>query len=188
MLAKDPLYISSKDYLATEEISPICHEYRGGEVFAITGGSRNHHAITVNLLVRLDAHLRGSGCRAFVEGMKTRVDAKNAFYYPDIVVTCDDRDRPSTDPYINHPCLIIEVLSPSTARFDRTTKFADYRTISSLTESVLVASDRLKVEVFQRDEQGKWAPSEEPGDDRITLKSVNCAIAIDEIYRDIDVA
>ena len=187
MLAKDPLYIAPADYLAAEEVSPSRHEYRDGEVFAMTGGTRNHHAITGNLHLILGNHLRGTGCRAFVEGMKTRVESKNAFYYPDIVVTCDDRDRPSTDPYISYPCLIIEVLSPSTARFDRTAKFSDYRGIPSLTEYVLVASDRRKVEVFQRDRDGEWGLSEDSEEDSITLKSVGCAIALDEIYRDITV-
>lgn len=187
MLATDPLYITPEDYLAAEEISPHRHEYRDGEVFAMTGGTRNHHAITVNLLVRLDAHLRGSGCRAFVEGMKTHVEAKNAFYYPDVVVTCDERDRPSDDPYISHPCLIIEVLSPSTARFDRTEKFADYRAIPSLCEYVLVASDRRQVEVFQRNNHGEWGLGNMPEDDTIWLASVDCAIALSEIYRDVNV-
>ena len=187
MLATDPLYISPEDYLAAEEISPHRHEYRDGEVFAMTGGTRNHHAITANLHLILGSHLRGSGCRAFVEGMKTHVEAKNAFYYPDIVVTCDDRDRPSDDPYISHPCLIIEVLSPSTARFDRTEKFADYRAIPSLCEYVLVASDCQRVEVFQRNDEGQWGIGNVPEDDTIWLASVDCAIAFCEIYRDVNV-
>jgi len=187
MLATDPLYITPEDYLAAEEISPHRHEYRDGEVFAMTGGTRNHHAITANLHLVLGNHLRDSGCRAFVEGMKTHVEAKNAFYYPDVVVTCDERDRPSDDPYISHPCLIIEVLSPSTARFDRTEKFADYRAIPSLCEYVLVASDRRQVEVFQRNNHGEWGLGNMPEDDTIWLASVDCAITLSEIYRDVNV-
>ncbi|MFO8038350.1 MAG: Uma2 family endonuclease, partial [Sodalinema sp.] len=150
MLANDPLYITPEDYLAAEEISPIRHEYRDGEVFAMTGGTQAHHTIVGNLFFALKTHLRSSGCRIFAEGMKTRVEASNAFYYPDVVVTCDDRDRQPQSQYIEYPRLIIEVLSPSTARFDRTEKFADYRTIPSLEEYVLVSSDRQQVEVFQK--------------------------------------
>ncbi|MDC0831450.1 Uma2 family endonuclease [Geitlerinema sp. CS-897] len=187
MLATDPLYVSPEDYLAAEEISPIRHEYRDGEISAMTGGTRNHHAITANLHLILGNHLRDTGCRAFVEGMKTHIEANNVFYYPDIVVTCDDRDRPSDDPYISYPCLIIEVLSPSTERFDRTEKFADYRAIPSLSEYVLVASDRQHVEVFQRQHDGRWTLGSEPNDDTIVLVSVNCAAAFSEIYRDVNV-
>ena len=185
MLATNPLYITPDDYLAAEEISPLRHEYRDGEVFAMTGGTRNHHTITLNLGTALKNHLRGSGCRTFVEGMKLRVQESNSFYYPDVVVTCDDRDRPNNEQYINHPSLIIEVLSPSTARFDRTEKFADYRTIPSLSEYVLVSTDHQQLEQFQRDDRGQWHKLE--FDDSLQLASVDCAISIDEIYEDTDI-
>jgi Uma2 family endonuclease len=185
MLANDPLYITPEDYLAAEEISPIRHEYRDGEVFAMTGGTLNHSAIILNLATTLKLHLRGSGCRPFSEGTKTRVESSNAYYYPDVVVSCDDRDRPSKEQYIQYPRLIIEVLSPSTARFDRTEKFADYRTIPSLEEYVLVSSDRQQVEVFQKGDRGNWAivPTSNP----IQLASVNGAIALADIYEDTDI-
>ena len=186
MLATDPLYITPDDYLAAEEISPIRHEYRDGEVFAMTGGTRNHHTIALNLATALKIQLRGSGCHVFMEGMKLRIEESNSFYYPDIVVTCDDRDRPNNEQYINHPSLIIEVLSPSTARFDRTEKFADYRTIPSLTEYVLVSTDRQAVEVFQRSDRGVWQLAN-PGD-HVQLISVNIMIAIAEIYDDTDIS
>ena len=185
MLATNPLYITPDDYLAAEEISPLRHEYRDGEVFAMTGGTRNHHTITLNLGTALKNHLRGSGCRTFVEGMKLRVQESNSFYYPDVVVTCDDRDRPNNEQYINHPSLIIEVLSPSTARFDRTEKFADYRTIPSLTEYVLVSTDRQNLDIFQRDDRGHWSLASNT--DPIQLISVGCDVAIAEIYDDTDI-
>ena len=186
MLASNPLYISPEDYLAAEEVSPFRHEYRDGEVFAMTGGTLNHSAIIGNLLFALKSQLRGSGCCVFAEGVKTRVERRNAFYYPDIAVSCDSRDRPSNEQYINHPCLIIEVLSPSTARFDRTEKFSDYRTIHSLMEYVLVATDRQQVQVFQRGNDNQWSLS--PEADPITLASVKHKIAIADIYEDTDIA
>jgi Uma2 family endonuclease len=185
MLASDPLYISPADYLAAEEVSPIRHEYRDGEVFAMTGGTLNHSAIILNLATALKMHLRGSGCRPFAEGTKTRVAARNAFYYPDVVVTCDDRDRPSNEQYIEHPCLIIEVLSPSTARFDRTEKFTDYRAIATLQDYILVATDRRFVEHFQRDDRGNWTLCETT--DAIAINHLNCTIAIAEVYEDTDI-
>jgi Uma2 family endonuclease len=185
MLATDPLYITPDDYLAAEEVSPMRHEYRDGEVFAMTGGTLNHNTIISNLITGLKNHLRGSGCFVFSENVKTRIAERNAFYYPDLVVTCDDRDRPSNALYIEHPSLIIEVLSPSTARFDRTEKFADYRTIPSLTEYVLVSTDRQAVEVFRQDDQGNWQLANTA--DPVQLVSVNMAIAIAEIYEDTDI-
>jgi Uma2 family endonuclease len=185
MLATNPLYITPEDYLAAEEISPIRHEYRDGEVFAMTGGTQNHAMIVLNLATALKNHLRGSSCRTFAENMKTRAKAKNAFYYPDVVVTCDERDRQPKSTFIAHPRLIIEVLSPSTARFDRTEKFADYRTIPSLSEYVLVSTDGRQIEQFQRDDRGQWNKLEFA--DLLQLASVDCAIAIDEIYEDTDI-
>lgn len=186
MLATDPLYITPDDYLAAEEVSPIRHEYRYGEVFAMTDGTLNHNTIVLNLALALKRQLRGSGCYTFAENVKTRIEACNAFYYPDIAVTCDDRDRPNNEQYINHPRLIIEVLSPSTARFDRTEKFADYRTIPSLTEYVLVSTDRQAVEVFQRSDRGKWQLA--TAADPVQLISVNSEIAIADIYEDTDLS
>jgi len=159
----------------------------------MTGGTLNRSAIILNLATALKMHLRGSGCRPFAEGTKTRVAARNAFYYPDVVVTCDDRDQPSNQQYIEHPCLIIEVLSPSTARFGReaspqeirTEKFADYRAIATLRDYILVATDRRFVEHFQRDDRGNWtltAPT-----DAIAINHLNCTIAIAEIYEDTDI-
>jgi len=185
MLATDPLYISPEDYLAAEEVSPVRHEYRDGEVFAMSGGTRNHHAIAGNLFFLLKSHLRGSGCHVFMEGMKTRVETSNAFYYPDIVVTCDDRDRPNNEQYIEYPTLIIEVLSPRTARFDRTEKFADYRTIPSLSEYLLVSTDSRTVEQFHKDERGNWNPIAIA--DSLHLASIDCPIAIADIYEDTDI-
>ena len=187
MLATDPLYISPEDYLAAEETSPTRHEYRDGEVFAMTGGTLNHNAIINRLSFALTAHLDGSGCHVFTESVKTRVEATNAYYYPDVVVTCDDRDRPSNAQSIHHPCLIIEVLSPSTARFDRTEKFADYRTIPTLTDYVLVSTDRQQVQVFHRDDNAQWQLQTAPPADTIHLISVDCAIAIADIYKNTDI-
>lgn len=186
MLANNPLYITVEDYLAAEEISPIRHEYRNGEVFAMTGGTLNHNAIVGKLAFLLRSHLLGSGCSIFTESVKTRIDARDAFYYPDLVVTCDDRDRPSNQQFIEHPCLIVEVLSPSTARFDRTEKFADYRTIPTLTEYLLVSTDRQQVEQFQRDRDGNWHLVSNASS--IHLASLDCPIAIGDLYAETDIA
>ncbi|MGD1900812.1 MAG: Uma2 family endonuclease [Geitlerinemataceae cyanobacterium] len=191
MLANDPIYIHPDEYLASELASPVRHEYRGGEVFAMSGGTRAHSIITGNLFGNLWMHLRGSGCRAFSENMKVRVAAANSFYYSDIAVTCDDRDSDgqSKQHYIEHPKLIIEVLSPSTAAFDRMEKFADYRTLGSLEEYVLVSAERMEVEVFRRG-SGAWTRQVygENSEASVQLGCVDLALALGEVYEDTSLA
>lgn len=184
MLATNPLYITPEDYLAAEVTSPIRHEYRDGEVFAMTGGTQRHSTAILNVASALKLRLRGSGCRVFAEGMKVRVEASNSYYYPDVVVTCAASDRQLESQSIAQPCLIVEVLSPSTARFDRTEKFADYRTISSVMEVVLVSTERALVEVFRRGAGDLWGRVEFEED--VFLERVGVAISLDEIYEDTD--
>jgi Uma2 family endonuclease len=113
-------------YLAWEETQEERHEYIAGEVFAMVGVRQSHNLATLNLATLLRRELKGSPCRVFVEAVKTRVEAADCFFYPDVVVTCDPRDRLTPD-YVSHPLLVAEVLSESTAAFDRGRKFAAYR-------------------------------------------------------------
>lgn len=189
MLSTDPLYIQPEDYLASELVSPTKHEYCNGEVFAMSGGTRAHSIITGNLFANLWSHLRRSGCRAFSENMKVRVQAANAYYYPDIAVTCheSDRDRQNEQHFIEYPRLIVEVLSPSTAAFDRGEKFADYRTLESLQEYALVSSDRAQIEIFQQNASGQWTRKTYSGGNRdrvVHFATMDFAITLNEIYED----
>ncbi len=186
----DPLYISPADYLAGELASPIRHEYRQGEVFAMTGGTQIHATIVLNLATALKLHLRGSGCRPFSENMKVQLEAVNAFYYPDLVVTCDERDNQPTQTFLAYPRLILEVLSPRTATFDRGEKFADYRTLPTLAEYGLVSTERRQVDLYQRDAAGRWSRATYTDGDRtsVQLQSVNLELALDAIYEDVPLA
>ena len=135
-----------EDYLAIERISPIKHEYIQGQLVAMAGASKAHVIIVGNLSALLVNHLRGTGCLPYATDMKVRLPELNIFYYSDITVTCDERDRISSEDFILHPKLIIEVLSDSTEAFDfpsetlreRGDKFADYKTIPELEEYVLI--------------------------------------------------
>ncbi|MGD1900798.1 MAG: Uma2 family endonuclease [Geitlerinemataceae cyanobacterium] len=184
MLATDPLYISPEDYLAAEAESPIRHEYRDGEVFAMTGGTQRHSTVILNVASALKSRLRGSGCRTFAEGMKVRVEASNSYYYPDVVVTCSESDRQLESQFVNQPHLIVEVLSPSTARFDRTEKFADYRAMPSVMEIVFISTERALVEVFRRGSGDFWEQIE--AGEEVVLASASAAIGLDEIYEETD--
>lgn len=147
--------LSPEEYLHLEEHSDIKHEYIDGQVYAMAGANDAHVTIALNLAALLRNHVRNSGCRVYIADMKVRIQSLNRFYYPDVMVTCDDRDR-ETLVYKQFPNLIIEVLSDSTEAFDRGDKFADYQQIESLQEYVLINTKRQRVECFRRGDDGLW--------------------------------
>jgi Uma2 family endonuclease len=177
-------YISPEDYLKAEETSPIKHEYRQGLVYAMAGASNTHVIITGNMFAMLRNHLRGSGCQSYISDTKAHIESINIYYYPDVIVSCDQRDK-AFDNFLRYPCLIVEVLSPTTEAFDRGDKFADYRKMESLQEYVLVSQTRMNVEIFRRNPEGQWVLYTYNLGDNIHLASVdfNCAIA--DLYEDV---
>lgn len=178
-------YVSPEDYLADEATRPNKHEYRDGYVYAMAGGTDAHVTIALNCWALLRGHLRNRNCRAYALDMKARIEALNCYYYPDVMVTCDERDRP-TSLFKRYPCLIVEVLSEATEAFDRGDKFADYRQIESLQEYVLISQTRLQVEVFRRNEEGLWVLHPYGKGDRVSLTSVGWEGAIADFYEAVD--
>lgn len=177
-------YISPEDYLQGEETSPVKHEYRQGEVYAMAGASNTHVIITLNIASMLRNHLRGSGCQAYISDTKAHIESINTYYYPDVMVSCDQRDKTFNN-FLRYPCLIIEVLSPSTEGFDRGDKFADYRNLESLQEYVLVSQTRINVEIFRRNPEGQWVLYPYGKDDQIYLSSVDFRCAVTDVYEDV---
>jgi Uma2 family endonuclease len=170
------------EFLAGELESQVRHEYVDGEIYAMVGASDRHGLISLNLAGLLSQRLPDR-CQAFSADMKIRIRAadRNVFYYPDVLVSCDPRDRETY--YRQYPCLVIEVLSPHTARLDRFEKFLFYRQLDTLEEYVLVSQDFRQIEVFRRADQWQvtvYAKGEVP------LHSVDLAVAIDDIYRRTD--
>lgn len=182
--SKSDIYVSPEIYLEGEKISPIKHEYRQGEIYAMAGASDAHVTITLNLATLLRNHVRGTGCRAYMADMKARIEEANIFYYPDVMVTCDERDKTPND-FKRYPSLIVEVLSPTTQGFDRGDKFADYRTIETLQEYVLINQERVSVECFRRNSEGLWVlyPYQEGADVQFTSVDFRCPIAA--LYEDV---
>ena len=170
-------------YLAWEEAQPERNEYIAGEVFAMVGVRQSHNVATGNIYNALRRELKGSPCRVFIESVKTHVEAADAFFYPDIVVTCDARDR-LTPHYVSHPLLVVEVLSDSTAAFDRGAKFAAYRKLESLKDFVLIDVARQRVEVFRRNAENHWVLYDYGIGDSIELTSLSLNLAADEILDD----
>jgi len=155
MVASPYPNLSAEDYLCLEAESSIKHEYINGEAYAMAGATDTHVTIAGNLFALLRSHIRGSGCRVYIADMKVQIETRNSFYYPDVLVTCDPRDR-ELPTYKKPPKLIIEVLSDSTEAFDRGDKFADYRTLDSLEEYVLINTRHQRVECFRRGTDGQW--------------------------------
>ncbi len=146
---------SATDFLDWEARQAVKHEYLAGEVFAMAGARDAHVTVALNVATLLKAHLRGGPCRVYIADMKLRVAAAEAFFYPDVFVTCDERDHGSPL-FKAHARLVVEVLSESTAGFDRGQKFASYRRLDSLQEYIIIDADAHTVDVFRRDADGHW--------------------------------
>lgn len=170
-------------YLAWEAEQPERNEYIAGEVFAMVGVKQSHNVATGNLYSLLRNALKGGPCRVFIESVKTRVEAADCFFYPDVMVTCDARDRATPD-YVSHPILVVEVLSDSTAGYDRGKKFAAYRKLESLKEYVLVDVDTCRIEVFRRDPQNHWVLYEYGAAESVELASLGLALPVDAVLED----
>jgi Uma2 family endonuclease len=146
-------YITVEEYLELEKTSSVKHEYVAGEIHAMVGASRRHNRIAVNILRRLADAAEGGPCRVYISDMKLRV-ADDLFYYPDVMVACEpEPDDPYTE---NEPCLVVEVVSPSTETTDRREKLAAYKKMPSLRAYLIVAQDRQWIERHWRGEDGVW--------------------------------
>ena len=176
-------YINLIEYLEAESFSQIRHEYLNGQVFGMTGGSRQHNAITLNIATQLRTRLRGSGCQVFASDMKVRIETDNVFYYPDVVVTCKAQDTEKF--FLTKPCLIVEVLSPSTENIDRREKLLTYKKIEDLQEYVLVSQDDIEVELYRKDKDDNWVKYILTKNDSVTLNSVKLELTMGEIYEDV---
>lgn len=170
------------EYLEWELQQDSRYEYVNGAVVAMTGGSVAHNLIALNLYTALRPHLKARGCRATVADVKVQV-SETIYYYPDLVVTCDQRDLQSRQ-LIQFPCLIVEVLSPSTATSDRDEKFKNYRALTSLQEYVLIDSEKVNVERYRRGEGRMWLYHPYTTNETLMLESVDFECDVNQIYED----
>jgi Uma2 family endonuclease len=183
--SSQPNYLTPEEYLQMEETSSIKHEYINGYIYAMAGASDPHVTVALNLAVLLRGHVRGSGCRVFIADMKARIESLNRYYYPDVMVTCDQRDQETLN-YKRFPCLIVEVLSDSTEAFDRGDKFADYQELESLQEYVLINTKRQRVECFRRNKDGLWVLQTYTSQEKLfQLKSIDFEGTMAALYEDV---
>jgi Uma2 family endonuclease len=178
-------YFTPEEYFAWEEKQLEKHELIDGQVYAMSGGTQNHSAIAVNFLLLIRPHLRGNGkCRVFNSDLKVNMLKTSNYTYPDLSVTCDDRDRESAK-YITYPCLIVEVLSSSTEAYDRGKKFEKYRRNPSLVDYVLVSSEEIAIDIYHKNNAGDWMILSYREGDRVELRSIDLMVPIEHFYEDI---
>ncbi len=182
----EKLNITPEDYLAAEIDAPTRSEYVQGEIYAMAGASDGHVTITGNLFALIKPQLRGAGCKPYISDMKVRIGEDSAYYYPDLLVSCDSADHKRN--YVKHaPTLIAEVLSPSTEAYDRGGKFAFYRQLTSLQEYVLIDPRTYRVDVFRRTPQNRWELFNfEGADAEVEFASINFHCPMQAIYEDVD--
>jgi Uma2 family endonuclease len=179
-----PNKMTPQEYLNWEEKQPIKYEYMNGRVFAATEVTLPHNEISINLAVALKNHLRDKGYKVLMAAAKVCVSETESFHYPDVMVTCDEKDRRAIN-FINYPCLIVEVFSPETEAFDRGRKLKNYRRISTLKEYVLIDAREMSVERFQRNENGSWEMDNYGEGDEVSLTSVDFNFPIEMLYEDV---
>jgi len=179
--AQYPQKMTPEEYLAWEDQQEFRHEYIDGEILAMTGGTLPHNDIALNFYSSLHPHLRSRGCRVNVFDVKVQDNQNSRYFYPNLVISCDPEDLQSRR-FINHPKVIIEVLSPSTASYNRGNKFKYYRQIPSLQEYVLVDTEEIAIEVYGRGEAKMWRYYEYGAGDAIALTSIEFECPIELLY------
>ena len=180
-LTEPPLTFEA--YMAWEAEQPERHEFFAGEVFAMTGARATHNTIALNIAVALRDVLRNTSCRVFISDMKLHVASADASFYPDVFVSCDPRDRtPDAELVQRHPQLVVEVLSDSTAAFDRGQKFESYRSLDSLAAYLLVEQHRPHADLFVRNAEGLWVLNPVGEGGTLTISPMGVELPMAAVY------
>jgi Uma2 family endonuclease len=183
--AHKPARLTVEEYLRIENAAAFKSEFYRGEMFAMAGAAGQHSDIKDNLVRHLGNRLDGSGCRTRSSDQRVRVPT-GLYTYPDVVIICG---TPEYDPLdsmtLTNPRVVIEVLSPSTAGYDRGTKLDHYQHLPTVAEVMLVAHDRWAAEVFTRQPDGRWVRTvfADPAGE-LELASLNVRIPLADVYRD----
>lgn len=177
-------YLTPEEYLLQERAAEFRSEYWNGLVEAMAGASLEHNLLKHNIEFLLGSQLRNRPCFVFSSDMKVRVKSANLFRYPDISAVCGPVDFFDEERDVYHnPALIVEVLSPSTERYDRQRKFALYGLVESLGEYLLVSQDGTELELHRRGPDGRWTSATYTDPEAVvTLESVGCELRLSEVY------
>ncbi len=177
---KEQISISEGDYLRGEHHAEFKYEYVDGQVYAMVCASANHNHLSLNVASQIRNHLKEySSCNVFHSDFK--VKAGTRFFYPDVVVRCDNED----DYYTEKPILIVEILSSTTAKYDRTFKLLTYKRIPSLVEYVMIEQGKCFVEVYKL-ANGVWDYTAYVLGDNVQFKSIGLTLSVETIYANVD--
>jgi Uma2 family endonuclease len=188
MSAQPKHALTEQEYLAFERTSAQRHEFFDGEIFAMAGGTVAHNLISGNVFVSLHTQLRGSGCRAFNSDMRLKIVTTRLYTYPDITVVCGGfQFTDDSNDTLTNPIVIIEILPPSTERYDRGLKFQNYRATSTLQEYLLISQHAYHIEHYIRQAGGQWLFEEAKEVAAvIDLPSIQKILALAEVYDSVD--
>jgi Uma2 family endonuclease len=176
--------MTPEEYLAMERASTERHEFINGEIYLMVGGSYNHSRIAANATSSLIIQLRTSHCEVVQSDMRVSVRATGLYSYPDVSVICGkpEFDDSIKDTLLN-PNLIVEVLSPSTEKYDRGDKFRHYQRIASLQCYVLIAQNHPRIEAYTRQGNDLWLYSVAEGlESSLELPAVGCTLSLADVY------
>jgi|SRR5271157_1210705 len=179
--------LTEEQYLEIERSAESKSEFFAGETFAMAGAGAAHNQLVWNLILEVGPFLGSRSCRGFPNDMRVRVSSTGLYTYPDVVVVCGEPqfldDRRDT---LLNPSLIVEVLSPSTEAYDRGRKFEHYASIPSLSEYLLVASDRIHLDLYARQTSGQWLLTSANGPEgALDLICAGCRLTASALYRDV---
>lgn len=183
MSALPESFLTTEEYLSIERKAEYKSEYSDGEMYAMSGASREHNRITVNLIRVVGNQLRGGSCEPFSGDMRVRIPFPRRYVYPDLVIACGEAEFEDDElDVLLNPVVVVEVLSASTESYDRSTKRSWYRRIESLREYVLVSQDSPHVERYVKRDEG-WVLTDTDGlEATVRLESIGCELALSEIY------
>lgn len=180
---QEKIFWTVDEYFEFEKTSEVRHEYVDGQIYAMAGERKRHNLLAGELFNRLSAHLAETECSVYFESVKLYTSTIK-YYYPDVVVTCDDDDDDEFS--VKNPCLIIEVLSPSTERIDRAEKLIAYQEISSVQECALVSSERIWIQIYRRTDGDNWTVAQFMDlSDAVRFDSIDLAVTVKDIYRSV---
>ena len=178
--------LSEMDYLDQEICAKNKHEFVGGTIYAMAGATERHNTIALNLAAACHSARGNSGCRPFMGDMRLRLEGGHLYYYPDVMVVCNPQD---TEPMFKSlPCLLAEVSSPSTEGIDQREKMTAYLKISTLHEYLIIAQDRVHVQLYQRHDMQHWHTAQLGAGDVFTSVCLKMALTVDSLYATLDIS
>jgi Uma2 family endonuclease len=178
------VHYTRAEYISFERASNVKHEYLDGVIYAMAGGSPAHAAIAANVIMLLGTALRGRAFAVYTSDLRIRVAETGLETYPDVTVVALPAELDAVDRHVvTNPIVVVEATSPSTEEYDRGEKLGHYQRIPSLREIMMVAHREQVVDVLRRRADGGWATESAGAGSQVTLTSLGCLLAVDDVYR-----